>query len=405
MSSDELQRELAGLESKFDALQPELDLTVRDPDLGVEAFVVVWNTLASRGGPLQGCGKGGTRITPTVTRGEVAMLARIMTLKNAAAGLPVGGAKSGLRADPNAPDFERTYRRFVRLCQPVLRSNGGPFGGFGFDIGGRPEHALWAVDETGKLDCFTGKPLNLGGTDYDREGIAGYGVAVAAETLLSCYDKSTATSSFAVQGLGAMGAAVFRYMIAQGANPRYVSDLRVGGTWELTAPPSRELHQALETSQLETAVNRLAKEATGPTEVDDVLCVAVDVLFPCATQDVISAALVPNINANFIVEGANRPCTPDAQAALWSMGIPVVPDIIANPGGIIAAFVEMTSTVSPEENVAKRVNPERAKSLTREKISQNVTELVDLSRDNQMQPAEVGRLMALRRIITPRVFA
>jgi glutamate dehydrogenase (NAD(P)+) len=398
MSSGELQRELAALTSKFDALQPELDLTVRDPDLGVEGYVVVWNTMASRGGPLEGCGKGGTRITPTLTRDEVAMLARIMTLKNAAAGLPLGGAKSGLRADPGAPHFEKTYRRFVRLCQPVLRSNGGSFGGFGFDIGGRPEHALWAVDETGNLDCFTGKPLNLGGTDYDREGIAGFGVAVAAETLLSLHDKPVSTATFAVQGLGAMGAAVFRHMVALGATPRYISDLRVGGTWELKERPSPELQKALETSQLETATELLAGEANGLSEGDAVLTSEVDVLFPCATQDVITTSLVPSINANFVVEGANRPCTADAQTALWSRGIPVVPDIIANPGGIIAAFVEMTSTVTAEENVTGRVNPERAKALTREKISQNVAELVDLSRNYKMQPAEVGRLMALRHV-------
>ncbi|HYL17263.1 MAG TPA: Glu/Leu/Phe/Val dehydrogenase dimerization domain-containing protein, partial [Burkholderiales bacterium] len=169
--------ELKALRHHFDSMQPELEVTVRDPLLGVEGYVVVWNTGISAGGPLPGCGKGGTRIMPQVSLDEIKMLARTMALKYAAADLPLGGAKSGLKLDPSAPGFERQYRRFVRLCAPFLHENGGPFGGFGFDIGARPEHALWACDELGSTRSFTGKPLHMGGTDYDREGIAGLGVA------------------------------------------------------------------------------------------------------------------------------------------------------------------------------------------------------------------------------------
>src|SRR6478736_2351606 len=179
--------ELKRLQALFETMPPELEVTVRDPALGVEGYVVVWNTGISAGGPLERSGKGGTRITPTVTLEEVKMLARTMALKNAAAGLPLGGAKSGLKLDPSTAGFERQYRRFVRLCAPFLHENGGPFGGFGFDIGARPEHALWACDELGSTRSFTGKPLHMGGTDYDREGIAGLGVAVAGATVLEVH--------------------------------------------------------------------------------------------------------------------------------------------------------------------------------------------------------------------------
>src|SRR6476659_1504427 len=180
MSTNEQQTfyaELKALTDFFDAMQPELEVTVRDSVLGVEGYVVVWNTGASVGGPLERSGKGGTRITPTVTLEEVKMLARTMALKNAAAGLPLGGAKSGLRLDPSTSGFEKQYRRFVRLCAPFLYENGGLFGGLGFDIGARPEHALWACDELKSTRCFTGKPVEMGGTDYDRQGIAGLGVS------------------------------------------------------------------------------------------------------------------------------------------------------------------------------------------------------------------------------------
>src|SRR5215471_4588977 len=92
--------DLDALRKHFDSMQPELEVTVRDPALGVEGYVVVWNTSISAGGPLPGCGKGGTRITPKVSLDEIRMLARTMALKYAAAGLPLGGAKSGLKLDP-----------------------------------------------------------------------------------------------------------------------------------------------------------------------------------------------------------------------------------------------------------------------------------------------------------------
>lgn len=191
--------QLQALKEYFEAMQPELEVTLRDPALDVEGYVVVWNTGMSAGGPLAGSGKGGSRITPNLSLDEVKMLARTMALKNAAAGLPLGGAKSGLKLDPSAAGFERQYRRFVRLCAPLLRENGGPFGGFGFDIGARSEHALWACDELKSTRCCTGKPAHMGGTDYDLEGIAGLGVAVAGGTML-VKGESPAQASFAVQG-------------------------------------------------------------------------------------------------------------------------------------------------------------------------------------------------------------
>ena len=127
-------RELHELQARFESLEPEFWLTVRDPELGVEGYVVVWTTLNAIGGPIGRVGKGGTRITPTVTIDEIGRLARTQSLKNAAAGLQLGGAKSGLCADPRAAGFEEKYRRFVRLVAPLLRENGGTWGGVGLRL-------------------------------------------------------------------------------------------------------------------------------------------------------------------------------------------------------------------------------------------------------------------------------
>jgi glutamate dehydrogenase (NAD(P)+) len=387
--------ELETLRQQFGAMQPEVDLTVRDPALGVEGYVVVWNTGISTGGPLEGCGKGGTRITATLTLDEVKMLARTMALKNAAAGLPLGGAKSGLKLDPAAPGFEKQYRRFVRLCAPLLHENGGPFGGFGFDIGGRPEHALWACDELKSTRCFTGKPLHMGGTDYDREGIAGLGVAVAGATMMQERGESPAQTTFAIQGMGAMGAAVLRYFGEYGARLVALGDPKYGGTWTFAKPLSGALHRALINQNSDEALRLMAGEAVKLSDdAQDVLYQDAGILFPCAVQNVIREDNVHRIQARHVCEGANSPVTPGARSVLHQRGISLVPDFIANSGGIIAAFVELTSS---QLNKA-----EEAKTLARQKIGANVLELLNLCRDHGCEPQGAGMYMALSRIYRTR---
>lgn len=378
------------LKSRFAVMQPELEMTVRDPAMDVEGYVVVWNTEISIGGPMERAGKGGTRIVPSLSLDEVKMLARTMALKNAAAGLPLGGSKSGLRADSGAPGFERKYRRFVRLCRPMLHENGGIFGGFGFDIGGRPEHALWACDELKSTRCFTGKPLDMGGTDYDREGIAGLGVAVAARTAIECAEEDPGAMTFAVQGMGAMGAAVLRYFHESGARLRSLSDPRYGGTWVFDAPLSEDLHMAL-IHQKPEAASMIARE--GRKIADDpaaVLFEPVDILFPCAVQNVITTDNAGDIKARFVVEGANGPASEAARSALYDRGVVVIPDFIANPGGIIAAFVELTSSADNKAEEAKR--------MTREKITANVREMMRMAAKYDIEPPHAGLFMALSRI-------
>lgn len=385
-------QELAQMKVQFDAMKPEVEETVRDPELGIEGYVVVWNTGISKGGPLEFSGKGGTRITPTLTLDEVKMLSRNMAIKNAAAGLKMGGAKSGLRADPNGPDFEKQYRRFVSLCKPLLHENGGKFGGFGFDIGGNPIQAIWACDELKSTRSFTGKPLHMGGTDYDREGIAGLGVAVAAKTMLELKGEDPKLSTFAVQGMGAMGAAVYRYFSAAGAQIAVIGDPKYGGTWHFDGAPSAELHLALIENKVEQAKALLAHEAKQISgDAADALYQDVDVVFPCALQDVITDANVDRIKARFMSEGANKPTKESAQLRLHDKGIWVVPDFIANSGGIIAAYIELTSSSNDKCN--------EAKDLTSKKITENVKEMVSLMDQYDIAPQQAGMYMALNRIL------
>lgn len=389
-------QEFAELEKKFQALKPEVETTLSGD--GVEGYLVVWNTGISAGGPLALSGKGGTRITPNVTLDEVKMLARTMALKNAAAGLPLGGAKSGLKANPDAPDFEKTYRAFAQLMKPHLHENGGKYGGFGFDIGARPVHPMWICDELKSTRSFTGKPVDMGGTDYDKEGIAGLGVAVAAIALLGVEGKSVQGATYAVQGAGAMGAAVIRYFGEKGAVLKSISDPKFGGTYHFTDAPKPELVEALATMNNDKAKKLLAETGITPTDASDVLYEDVDVLFPCAVQNVIREDNVAKIKAQRVVEGANGPSTDGARDALHKRGVTVIPDFIANPGGIIAAYVELTSKVTPEENAKTRAKVVEAKEITIARITKNIQTLMKLVKDNGVDTVTAGRYMAYKNI-------
>lgn len=382
---------LQDYQTRFDAMEPEQKIVLTDKDKNLEGYIVVWNTGISQNGPLKGAAKGGTRIRPDLTLDEVAMLARKMALKNAAAGLPLGGAKSGLRGDPDSVNFEEYYKRFVELCKPHFYENGGACGGLGFDIGARPVHAKWAVEVLGSGKSFTGKPLDMGGTDYDREGIAGLGVAVAGKTLLEENGKNTKGAKFAVQGLGAMGAAVVRYFSGYGGVLYALADPVYGGTWRLTTPPPHEFYENIRHRLEENIKTYLSKHAVKISDdCNAVLEEKADILFPCAIQDVITKDNYQKIKAPFISEGANSPINDDVYPLLHQKGVQVVPDFIANPGGIIAAFVEMTSDADNKVN--------EAKNMTEQKIAENVRECMALAKKHNVTIREAGLFLAYSRI-------
>jgi glutamate dehydrogenase (NAD(P)+) len=388
------------LDLEFSQLKPELEVSVFDRKNKMEGYVVVWNTIHADDAPLGRAGKGGTRITPTVSLDEVRMLARIMSLKNASAGLPLGGAKSGLRADPNQENFEKTYKCFVSSVKNTLCEFGGLYGGFGFDLGAKPIHAKWAMEVLGSGKSFTGKTLDLGGTDYDREGLAGYGVAIAARTWINETKQNIANISCSIQGLGAMGAAVFRYFSEFGGKVHYISDPRIGGTFKLKETLPKEFIASITNMDFEETKRLLPSVSQSSLPLEAVLYQEVDINFPCAVQDVINVDNFNLIKSKALVEGANNPCSTEARTKLFQKGITVIPDFVANAGGIIAAYVEMTSKVSIEENVKTKANVIASKNMTEEKINANVSRMLKEADRLGVEPTLVARYFALERILS-----
>jgi glutamate dehydrogenase (NAD(P)+) len=302
-----------------DELGPAQVTLLREP--GLEAFVVVDNLAL-------GPAIGGVRMAPDVTVAEVARLARAMTLKNAAAGLPHGGAKAGIVADPDLPppEKERLVRSFARAIRDIAGYVPGP------DMGTDETCMAWVFDEIGRA---VGLPEVIGGIPLDRIGATGYGLAVAAQAVADAGLLRLAGARVAVQGYGAVGRAAARFLAERGAVVVAVTDSR-GGTAD---PDGLELEK-LEAWKAEgnPVVSFPDASPIGHEELIDVDC---DIWVPAARPDVIDAANAGRLRARLVLEGANIPVTPDAEALLHARGVTVVPDFIANAGGVICAATEL----------------------------------------------------------------
>ncbi|MBS1869324.1 MAG: Glu/Leu/Phe/Val dehydrogenase [Actinobacteria bacterium] len=329
----ELRVSVAGLDDfgLVDEWGPEKVVCVSDARTGMRGVLVIDNTA-------RGMGKGGTRMSPAVTVGEVARLARVMTWKWAAADLFFGGAKAGIRADPHAPDKERVLRAFVRALAREVPAEYV----FGLDMGLTEHDAAIVLDELGDRGAAVGTPRALGGVPYDQWGVTGYGVAEAADAAGMHRGLALRGARVVVQGFGAVGAAAARRLDELGAVVVAVS----------TA------HGAVhDPGGLDVAALLAAREQHGDGAIDAVsatrlhagaeLSVETDVLVLAATQDVIDERGAADVTARLVVEGANLPIGAAAQELLKRRGVIVVPDFIANAGGVVAAAYAMEARYSP----------------------------------------------------------
>jgi glutamate dehydrogenase (NAD(P)+) len=198
--------------------------------------------------------------------------------------------------------------------------------------------------------------------------------------------------------MGAMGAGIYRYFTEYGARLVGFSDLLFGGTWVFRDILPDELRRALIAREFDTAIRLLPKIGVKISEDPaDILYQEAEVLFPAATEDVITVSNAHQIKAPYIIEGANNPTTQRAYRLLFADKKLVVPDIIANPGGIIAAFTEIALPTTIE-GVETRAKVTEAKRLTIDKIRNNTLRLVEMVNTLGVRPDQAGFVMACRNI-------
>jgi len=293
----------------------------------------------------RGPAKGGIRFHQDVTLSEVMALSAWMTVKNAAVNLPYGGGKGGIRIDPrnySQGELERLTRRYTTEIGLII----GPEKDIPApDVNTNPQIMAWMMDtysmNTGKTSTgvVTGKPVALGGS-LGRADATGRGVFVTGAQAMQKLGIPLEGARIAVQGFGNVGNAAARIFHDHGAKIVAIQD--VSGTVHSSA--GIDPHKALE--HLRATGSILDLPGTEPVERDAFWDVDCDVLIPAALENQLTETNAARIRARVIIEGANGPTTPAADDILHDKGVTVVPDVLANAGGVTVSYFEWVQDFS-----------------------------------------------------------
>ena len=350
-----------------DDLGPEKIVFIHDPATGLRAIVVVDNVA---------CGPsiGGARMQPDVSVDECFRLARAMTFKNAAARIPHGGGKSVIFADPKMGlgEKERLMRSFARAIEDIRDYIVGP------DMGTDETCMAWCHDEIGRA---VGLPPELGGIPLDEIGATGFGISVCGQAAQAFCEVKLDGARVVVQGFGSVGRHVARFLSEQGARLVAAADSRGG----VVAQGGLDVDALIAHKATGASVTEFAggKAIAG----DALLDVACDIFVPAARPDVIRADNVQRVSAKLILPGANIAVTEEAQRALHDRGVLVVPDFIANAGGVICASVEYHGGTQAQ-----------AFAAIEEKIRANTSTVLADAAEKGQPPRVAAQAMAERRV-------
>src|SRR3954451_11880227 len=283
--------------------------------------------------------KGGIRYDQGVNRDEVMALAMLQTWKNALVGLPFGGAKGGVVCDPkklSMGEKERLTRRYTSELLPII----GPQHDIPApDAGTDAQVMAWVLDTYSMmvgyqaLGVVTGKPVSVGGS-VGREEATGRGVMNILRKFLATQNKQIEGTRIAIQGFGNVGSHAARLLDGRGAKIIAITE-RSSGIFD-------ESGIDIEAATKYYRENGTLTDFPGADTItnEELLTCECDVLIPAAMESTIDAAIAPHIQAHVVVEGANGPTTPEADAILREEGITVLPDILANAGGVTVSYFE-----------------------------------------------------------------
>ncbi len=334
----------------------------------------------------RGPSKGGIRYHPDVTLDEVKALAMWMTWKCALMNIPFGGAKGGIVCDPkklSRGELERMTRRFT---SEIINEIGPEKDIPAPDVGTDGTVMAWIFDTYSMnkghsvLGVVTGKPLNVGGSLGRLEATARGGLYTIQEAVRK-RELSLEGLKVAVQGFGNVGSFLAKFLVEEGSTVVAISDSTAG----LYNPKGIDISAALAHKQ-ETGTLRGLRGADEVTN-DELLLVDCDVLAPCALEQVITQDNADKIKATIICEGANGPVTPSADDILEDKGVLVLPDILANAGGVVVSYFEWVQGLQEYFWKEPEVNSKLRDIVTR---AFNETWQVAQERQVAMRPASYG---------------
>ncbi len=344
---------------------PEKVLQVHDPLTGMTGILIIDNTA-------RGPGKGGFRIAENLTPFEVFRLARTMTWKCAIAGLPFGGAKGGINADPEAIDKIRYVRAFARGVAPFVPSLwiAAP------DLGTGEKEMAAFVAEVGTLDGATGKPVEIGGIPHEL-GTTGYGVAIASEIAARNCGYRISDLHVSIQGFGVVGSATAKFLSQMGAKIIAISDIHGMVFNDKGIDIESAVRTTLKTGSVK---NYRPGEEYDREKIFDV---ETDIFIPAAATDAVNLTNVGALKTRIIVEGANIAITGKAEEYLINNGVLVVPDFLANSGGLIGSYAELA-----------RKSQQETYEIIKEKITRAVSQVLDSVSRSNSSPREIALSLA-----------
>ena len=335
--------------------------------------------------------KGGLRFHPSMDEDHATALANLMTWKTAVVDVPFGGAKGGINCDPNSlseKDLYNVTRRFVEHMKDVI----GPTTDIPApDVNTNARVMGWIMEEYSKYEGFspaivTGKPLELFGSE-GREEATGRGVMYVLEEALNEKQKSFSDMRIAVQGFGNVGSNTARLIAEQGAKVVAVAD-HAGG---ISNSKGLDIPALIKwCAEHHTVKGFSGGEAFKNT---DIIGWDADVLIPAALEDAITADNANDVKAEIIVEGANAPTTPEADEILTKRGVLIVPDILANAGGVSVSYFEWAQNIQQFRWDVQRVNDELSKVIR--KAYQAVRQV---SKDRNIDMRTAAFVLAIQRV-------
>jgi glutamate dehydrogenase (NAD(P)+) len=307
----------------------------------------------------RGPSKGGIRYHPDVTLDEVKSLAMWMTWKCALMGLPFGGAKGGVVCDPkkmSRPELERMTRRFT---SEIINEIGPEKDIPAPDVGTNAATMAWIFDTYSMnkghsvLGVVTGKPLTIGGS-MGREEATARGALYTLQSALERLETPLEGQRVAVQGFGNVGSYLAKFVAELGAKVVAISDSSGGFHNPNGIDLAAALRHKAETGTLEGLPN--AEAITN----EELIAIDCDVLAPCALEQVITPANADQVKGKIVVEGANGPTTPEADEILEGNGVMILPDVLANAGGVVVSYFEWVQGLQEyfwkENEVNQRLN-------------------------------------------------
>ena len=324
-------------------IMPERELTVRVTIVDDNGKLRSFEGYRVQHSSVRGPYKGGIRYHKDVTLDETRALAALMSLKCSTVNIPYGGAKGALRCDPrtlSSRELEAVTRRYATGIAPLI----GPMVDIPApDVNTNSQIIGWMTDAVSALSghaspaAFTGKPIGYWGS-VGRDAATGNGVGVATQRYVELHGKTLTGMTSAIQGFGKVGLYSALALAERGAQVNAVSDISGG------IISSKGLDVKKIVAFISEKPGRLLKDYAGPDVAHisnaELLAADVDILVPAAMEDQITAGNAGHVRAKIVSEGANGPVSTEADYMLERRGVTVIPDILANSGGVIVSYFE-----------------------------------------------------------------